>query len=344
MSSERFTTLSLSAAENIIERETKIVHDAGDGSSVTSCIVLSMPETDSGVPVPTATACASSAPYSQTGPAGSAGFAGVGPPRERRKFRLPLFVVFALLSLVAATLMQLRDCQYYAEPPDRVNSAVWQQSDFCSPEARQKTMRALNLAAKRGSSKAWASIGYLYAATELQDPARSKQAYERAIRAGNPIAMHNLAVDYESGIHGPGTLSSAEDWAPYRRKAFELYQKAAVEKDYGPSMMALSNAYLHGTGVPADEKKAFYWLDEPLRRVSSTPYRLLHFSTNSELACRKILIRLCLGWNALLTMAQLSRRFTWERFICTGEAYPSTTGKHFTTTALQQRAVNQPGG
>lgn len=183
-------------------------------------------------------------------------------PPVSRTFRPPLFLVFLLLSLIVSAAMQSGDWEQYKSMPDRAILDVWQQDDSGSQEHRQRSLRTLGLAAKRGARGAWTAIGYLYATGLPQDPARSKQAYERAILAGDPVAMHNLAMDYETGLHGPsGGVGSGPDSAPYFEKAVKLYERAAIEQNHAPSMLALGSLYRRGEpGVPADKKKAFYWV------------------------------------------------------------------------------------
>lgn len=178
-----------------------------------------------------------------------------------RTFRPHLIVVFLLFSLIVSALMQSGDWEHYKYMPDKAIADVWQAADFGSQEHRQRTLRALSLAARRGSCRAWTGIGYLYATGLPQDLPRSKQAYERAIRAGDPVAMHNLALDYETGVYGPVCgIGSSRESAPYFEKALKLYERAAKEKNHPPSMLALSYFYRRDVpGVPADKKKAFYW-------------------------------------------------------------------------------------
>ncbi|HLI66673.1 MAG TPA: peptidoglycan-binding protein [Caulobacteraceae bacterium] len=110
---------------------------------------------------------------------------------------------------------------------------------------------ALRRAANLGYAPAEFYLAKLYesgGAGIKKDPVQARAWTERAAEAGDPKAMHNLALDYFEGQGGPKDSSLAASWF---RKAADL---GLVDSQYN-----LARLYEEGFGVPRNPAEAYKW-------------------------------------------------------------------------------------
>ena len=162
---------------------------------------------------------------------------------------------------------------------------------------RSKTeWRALLAAAQAGSTAAQFIVGCAYGegactprgtVVVQRDRARAAEWMERAARAGDPSAMHNLGYYYDRGVgvrRNPGRAlfwyrtvwrkhryeSAANNIATiYRdrkdeRRAFLWYRKAAEAGD-GDALVEIAVRYLRGRGVRKDLQRGVELLRRAIR-------------------------------------------------------------------------------
>ena len=99
--------------------------------------------------------------------------------------------------------------------------------------------------------------------------------FEEAVELGDFSAMHNLGFMYYSG----------EGVKPDYRKAFELFERAAIDGNRDDSMHNLGYCYLEGIGVEIDKAKAIDWYLKAAEAgyVYSMNVVAHHYSTSTEI-------------------------------------------------------------
>src|SRR5262245_8223036 len=114
-------------------------------------------------------------------------------------------------------------------------------------DAQKEAFTVFKAGADHGDGASMNILGWLYNTGfgVVQDYARAREWYEKAIDKGNVNAMANLGALYDNGY------GVAQDYA----KAREWYEKA-VDKGHGNAMTTLGALYARGQGVAKDYAKA----------------------------------------------------------------------------------------
>lgn len=195
------------------------------------------------------------------------GISGAASDEELRKVKpnrsmMRLFGVFFVLSMLASVALNIGEFDNFTQAPDRLVSSMWEevagQGEYGFEEARRKALKKCALAAKRGYACGWTAMGYIYSLADF-DREKSRRAYENGVLAGDPMAMHNLAFDYQTGAFSRYRIADAAA----NRKSLELFRMAFDKHRYPPSAAALASVYAYGAeGIEPDERKAFYYLKQ----------------------------------------------------------------------------------
>lgn len=121
-----------------------------------------------------------------------------------------------------------------------------------SPAARAVSdFERLSARAGAGEARAQLQLAGLYAkgaGGAPRDLAQARRWTLAAAQGGEPVAMHNLALDYLRGDRGPADAAAAVSW----------FRKAA-ERGVTDSQFNLGALYEEGVGVKADADEALRW-------------------------------------------------------------------------------------
>lgn len=119
-------------------------------------------------------------------------------------------------------------------------------------EARQPgALSHLKAIADGGWAPAQVYLAKLYETGQagvVQNLAEARRWTQRAADAGDPPAMHNLALYYFRGEGGPQDAAAAAQW--FKKAA----QRGVVDSQYNLGLL-----YLSGSGVPRDLAQAYKW-------------------------------------------------------------------------------------
>lgn len=153
---------------------------------------------------------------------------------ERRRAFTLLTAVTAKQECPPAAFRMLADCYFVGFG--------------CTPD-HDKMLKLLNAAAARGDAEAMAKLGYLYEhgkiAAARPDPVKARGYYERAARAGHPMAQFKYAEAVAEGCYPGKGLPEALKW----------YRKAAANR-CPQALFQLGVMYCRGTGVTKDLPRA----------------------------------------------------------------------------------------
>lgn len=153
---------------------------------------------------------------------------------------------------------------------------------------KQQAIEWYRRAAEQGHMKSQMALALMYEMGEAgadKGPDEAAVWYFSAAKQGNEKAMHRLGYFYERGPEACPATGVCEH--PERegrglpkddREALKWYRKAAEEKNYTPSIIALARFYQHGLGgLRTDPKKAFDLFNKAAMR--SDPAAMVELAT-----------------------------------------------------------------
>jgi len=141
-----------------------------------------------------------------------------------------------------------------AAPPAPVADAVSADYVKVAAAVEQKqpgALAQLKVIADGGHAPAQMFLAHLYEVGQggvTQNLAEARRWTARAAEAGDPTAMHNLALYYFRGEGGPQDAAAAAQW--FKKAA----QRGVVDSQYNLGLL-----YQSGSGVPRDLAEAYRW-------------------------------------------------------------------------------------